>query len=320
MWGLPITHVSRGRRIISGGLGLLMVLIPTQVIAQACTVSMTSVAFGTVNVLPGTAVNTTATITVTCSGGSGNQRVCINIGCGSACDSTSREMGGPSGSTARYDLYSNSARTTLWGSWQSGYDAAGVQMSVSHNSSNTHTVYARFLASQTTDIGGSYTATFSAEPFITYVNASGAPACPTGTLNASGSATVTATVSSNCTIGSTAVSFGSPGVLTSNVDAQGTLSIQCTSNLPYAVSLNGGTSGATDPTQRKMKVSGANVTYGLYQDAARSLPWGSTTGVNTVSGTGTGLTQTLNVYGRVAPQTTPKPGTYTDSVIATITY
>jgi spore coat protein U-like protein len=42
--------------------------------------------------------------------------------------------------------------------------------------------------------------------------------------------------------------------------------------------------------------------------------------VNTVSGTGTGLTQPLNVYGRVAPQTTPQPGAYTDTIVATITY
>jgi spore coat protein U-like protein len=308
------------RSILGTGLGLLTMLFATQVDAQTCTVSMTDVAFGTVNVLPGTAVNTTATITVTCSGGSGAQRVCINIGCGSACDSTSRQMTGPGGATARYDLYSNSARTTLWGSWQSGYDSAGVQMSVSHNSSNTHTVYGRFLASQTSDPSGSYTATLSAQPFITYVNQSGAPACPTGVLTASDTAVVTATVSSNCTIGSTAVSFGSQGVLTTNIDAQGTLSIQCTSNLPYAVSLNGGNSGATNPTQRKMKSGTPTITYGLYQDSARTQAWGSTTGVDTVSGTGTGLTQNLNVYGRVPPQTTPKPNTYSDTIIATVTY
>jgi spore coat protein U-like protein len=62
------------------------------------------------------------------------------------------------------------------------------------------------------------------------------------------------------------------------------------------------------------------VTYGLYRDAARSLAWGATTGVNTASGTGTGTTQTLTVYGRVAPQTTPKAGTYTDTIVATVTY
>jgi spore coat protein U-like protein len=229
-------------------------------------------------------------------------------------------MSGPSGSTARYDLYSNSTRTTRWGSWQTGYDSAGVQMTVSHNSSNTHTVWAQFLASQETDQDGSYSATLTAQPFITYVNTTGAPACPTGTLTASGSASVAATVSSNCTIGSTAVAFGSQGVLTSNIDAQGTLSVQCTSTVPYVVSLSGGNSGATNPTQRKMASGASSVIYGLYQDSARSLPWGSTSGVNTVSSTGTGLTQTLNVYGRVSPQTTPKPATYSDTIIATITY
>ncbi len=287
--------------------------------AQTCTVSMTNIAFGTVNVLPGTAVSTTGTVTVSCSGGGGQQVACISIGCGSACDSTSRQM--TSGSnTARYDLYTNSAHTTLWGSWQTGYDSAGVQVTVSKNSSASVTVYGQFLASQQTDAAGSYTATFAANPFITYVNKSGNPACPTGTLTASGSASATATVSSNCTVSSTSISFGTQGILNSNVDAQGTLSIQCTSALPYAVSLNGGLSGATDPTKRQMTFSGANIVYGLYQDAARSQPWGSTTGVNTVSGTGTGTTQSITVYGRVAAQTTPKAGTYSDTIIATVTY
>jgi spore coat protein U-like protein len=193
-------------------------------------------------------------------------------------------------------------------------------MSVGHNSNNTHTVWAQFLASQQTDVDGSYTATLTAQPFITYVAASGAPSCPTGTLTASDTALVTATVTNNCTISSTAVSFGSQGVLTTNKDAQGTVSIQCTSSLPYVVSLNGGNSGATNPTQRKMASGANNVIYGLYRDSARSLAWGSTTGVDTASGTGTGLTQTLTVYGRVAPQTTPKPATYSDTIIATVTY
>jgi spore coat protein U-like protein len=309
-----------GQAVGRGLLGLTALAAATQVHAQTCTVSMTNVAFGTVNVLPGTAVDTTATVTVTCSGGSGNQRVCVSIGCGSACDSTSRMMTGPSSSTARYDLYSNSARTTLWGSWQTGYDTAGVQMTVSKNSSANQTVYARLLASQQTDAAGSYTATLSAQPFITYANQGGAGNCPTGTLNASGSATVTATISSNCSVGATAISFGSQGILSGNKDAQGTLSVQCTTNLPYAVSLDGGTSGATNPTQRKMAFSTSNVTYGLYRDAARSLAWGSTTGVDTASGTGTGTTQTLTVYGRVPPQTTPKAGAYTDTIVATVTY
>jgi spore coat protein U-like protein len=90
--------------------------------------------------------------------------------------------------------------------------------------------------------------------------------------------------------------------------------------LPYTLSLNGGNSGATDPTQRKM-TSGANqLTYGLYQNSARSSPWGSTAGSNTVGGTGTGASQVITIFGRVPAQTTPAPATYQDSVVVTVTY
>jgi spore coat protein U-like protein len=317
MWEFRINCFRPASRVLAS-LGLLAMLAATQADAQSCTVSLTSVAFGTVNVLPGAAVDTTPTVTVSCSGGGQAVRACVNITCGSACDSTSRQLNGPTSHTARYDLYSDSARTTPWGSWQTGYDTAGVQVSVPQNGSVNQTVYGRFLASQPADIAGGYTSTVSAS--ITYIQQSGAGNCPVGTLNNTKTAAVTATVSSNCTIGATGVSFGSQGILSSNKDAQGTLTVQCTDALPYLVSLDGGLSGATNPTQRKMTFSSANVVYGLYQDSARSLPWGSTSGVDTLSGTGTGLTQTVNVYGRVAPQTTPTPGTYTDTIVATITY
>jgi spore coat protein U domain-containing protein, fimbrial subunit CupE1/2/3/6 len=297
---------------------LLVVSSPS--FAQTCTVSMGNMVFGSINTLTGAAVDTTATMTVTCSGGQAQgQRLCISIGGGSASDATSRMM--TSGAnTARYDLYSNSTRTTLWGSWETGYDTAGVQLDVNRGSTTNITVYGRFLASQQTAPVGSYTATFTANPFVRYGNKQGAPNCPTGGLTSSTSFSATATVLSTCNVGATAVNFGSQGVLVGNTDAQATLSIQCSASLPYTVSLNGGTSGATDPTQRKMSFSGANVTYGLYQDAARALPWGSTVGTNTTSGTGTGVTQTQTVYGRAPPQTTPKPGAYSDSVIVTVGY
>lgn len=281
---------------------------------------MGSMAFGNVNTLIGSAVNTTATMTITCSGGSGSgQRICISIGAGSASDATSRKMTGPGGNTARYDLYSNAARTTLWGSWETGFDSAGVQLDVAKGSTTNVTVYGRFFASQQTVPAGSYTATFTANPFIRYANRSGT-SCPTGGLTASTSFSATATVLSSCNVNATSVNFGSSGILSGNTDAQGTLSIQCSPSLPYTVSLNGGNSGATDPTQRKMSFSGANLTYGLYRDSARTLPWGSTIGTNTTSGTGTGVTQAQTVYGRAAAQTTPAPGTYTDSVVVTVGY
>jgi len=294
---------------------------PAGALAQSCTVSMTAVSFGNVNVLPGTAVDTTSTLTVTCSGGTGaGQRVCISIGAGSASDATSRQMTGPASNTARYDLYSDAARTAKWGSWQSGYDLAGVQLDVSKNSTTNVTVYARLLGSQQTDTPGSYASTFTSNPFIQYANKSGNTACPTGGLTASSSTSVGATVTSNCSVSATNINFGTITMLTSNKDAQGALSIQCNSSLPYAISLSGGNAAATDPTKRKMAFGAANVTYGLYKDTGRSQAWGDSAGVNTSSGTGTGVAQNMNVYGRIAPQTTPRPGTYSDSIIATVSY
>src|SRR5215472_16217515 len=203
MWGFRIDQRRLAWRIFASSLGLLAMLAATQADAQSCTVSLTNVAFGTVDVLPGTAVDTTATVTVACSGGGSAVTACVSIGCGSACDATSRQTTGPSSNTARYDLYSDSSRTTLWGSWQTGWDTAGVQVSVPKNGTVNQTVYGRFLASQTTAIAGSYTSTVTAS--ITYVQ-QGTTNCPVGTLTNSKTATVTATISSNCTIGSTAIS------------------------------------------------------------------------------------------------------------------
>jgi spore coat protein U-like protein len=84
--------------------------------------------------------------------------------------------------------------------------------------------------------------------------------------------------------------------------------------------LDGGQTGATDPTQRKMSQGSEQVTYGLYRDAAHMLPWGSTAGTNTVSGAGNATVQNLAVYGRIPAQTTPSPGLYVDTVVVTVTY
>jgi spore coat protein U-like protein len=228
-------------------------------------------------------------------------------------------MTGPGGATLRYDLYSDAARTTLWGSWQTGYDTAGVTVDVASNSSSTVTVYARLLASQSTAVAGSYSSSFSANPFVRY-DYDPASGCPTGTPTTSTSFSATATVISNCNVSAATLNFGTAGVLTTTTDATTSLNATCTNGLPYTLSLNGGNAGATDPTQRKMSKAAETIAYGLYRDAARTLPWGSTSGSNTASGTGSGLQQSLTVYGRVAAQTTPSPGAYSDTVVATVTY
>jgi spore coat protein U-like protein len=74
-------------------------------------------------------------------------------------------------------------------------------------------------------------------------------------------------------------------------------------------------------TTRKMTSGGgATINYSLYTDSGRTTVWGNTIGTNTVAGTGSGSSQGLTVFGRIPPQTTPAPATYSDSIIATVTY
>jgi spore coat protein U-like protein len=245
--------------------------------------------------------------------------LCISIGVGSAGDTTSRQLSGPGGATLRYDLYSDAARTVLWGSWQTGYDSAGVQLDVAQDSTTPVTVYARLFGSQQTAAPGSYSSTFTANPFVQYAN-KGATSCPTGNLTTSTSTSASATVVSSCNVSATTLNFGSAGVLTSNVNATSILTATCTSATAYNIGLNAGTGSGATVTTRKMTSGGATITYSLYSNSARTTNWGNTVGTDTVSGTGSGLGQSYTVFGQVPSQTTPAPATYADTIVATVTY
>lgn len=132
--------------------------------------------------------------------------------------------------------------------------------------------------------------------------------------------TVSITITASCTVSATALNFGSVSLLTSAVDATSTIDVSCTDTTPYSVGLDaGGGSGATVAT-RLMTSGAATIDYSLYQDAARTIVWGDTVSTDTLAGTGSGSTQTLTVYGRVPAQTSPAPGTYSDTINVTITY
>ncbi|GAB3338074.1 hypothetical protein GCM10027565_36630 [Bordetella tumulicola] len=61
--------------------------------------------------------------------------------------------------------------------------------------------------------------------------------------------------------------------------------------------------------------------YQLYTSSARSVIWGDgTSGTAAVTAAGSGLAQTLTIYGSVPAQSTPTPGTYRDTIIATISF
>jgi spore coat protein U-like protein len=118
----------------------------------------------------------------------------------------------------------------------------------------------------------------------------------------------------------TTLDFGTAGNLVANRDATSTFSVQCTNTTPYNIGLNqGSTSGGTIAT-RKMASGGATVDYRMYSDSNRSTIWGNTVGTDVIGSTGTGSTQSFTIYGRTPAQSTPAPGTYTDTVTITVNF
>jgi spore coat protein U-like protein len=148
-----------------------------------------------------------------------------------------------------------------------------------------------------------------------------------GSGNSAYAATATTTMAVQMTINATCLvnsastlNFGSQGVLAANVDQTSTIQVTCTNSTPYNIGLNVGTGAGATIATRKM-TSGANtVNYTLYSNSGRTTLWGNTVGTDTVAATGNGAAQNYTVYGRVPTQTTPAPGSYTDTITVTVTY
>jgi spore coat protein U-like protein len=138
---------------------------------------------------------------------------------------------------------------------------------------------------------------------------------------ATSSFTVSITLAATCTINSaSALNFGNQGILSTNVDQTSTIQVTCTNTTPYNIGLDAGTGTGATVTTRKLTSGAATVNYTLYSDSGRTTIWGTTIGTNTVAGTGNGTGQNYTVYGRVPSQTTPAPGTYSDTITVTVTY
>jgi spore coat protein U-like protein len=147
---------------------------------------------------------------------------------------------------------------------------------------------------------------------ISIASAPAAAATSTTTMS------VTATVQATCSLSATTLAFGTyVGV---QLDGSSTLSVSCTNTTPYTVALNAGVGTGATVATRKMTATGTTLNYSLYQDTTRATVWGQTTGTDTVAGTGNGSAQSLTVYGRIPAGQLPTPGSYADTITATITY
>ncbi|TXR49806.1 spore coat protein U domain-containing protein [Phyllobacterium endophyticum] len=299
-------------------------MMPTTALAQSCTFNTTSMVFSG-NTLSGAPINSTASLAVNCSAIAGAFRrilVCPNLNAGSSGSTAlGRTMTGPI--PIVYNLYQEPARQVVWGSWS--WASAPPEFMVDipallGRGSATVTIYGQVLANQKTAPPGSYSSQFSgAQTQFRYRWDDGAGCSSSVGTQATTDFTVSFQNTKQCFISAYDIDFGKHGILDSTIDEDGQVTVSCSPSTPYVVALGSGGANA-GPTARRMTKGSEFVTYGLYRNAARSLPWGATDGADTVSGTGAGTAQNLPIYARILPQTTPTPGVYSDTVIVTVTY
>lgn len=157
-----------------------------------------------------------------------------------------------------------------------------------------------------------------------FLAASSASQAGTATSNLS----VTATVSANCTISTAPVAFGAYDPIVANattaLNGTGTVTVTCTTGSAATITLGQGTNPATGSTDaaplRQMKDSATDVlAYSLFQDTGRTTVWGNTAGTG-VAETGTGTVQNVTVYGAVPAGQNVPAASYSDTVVATVTF
>ncbi|MDE1140143.1 MAG: spore coat U domain-containing protein [Paraburkholderia tropica] len=295
--------------------------------AEACTATATPVSFGNVSPIAGTTFTTTSTISVTCTWSAitltPDVLVCLNLG------GTSPRALTNGTNSMNYDLYRDAGHTQIWGSIYSNGTPISLTMAKPSGTSlsTTVTVYGQIASAQPTvptvnNASTVYTQSFGGNTtsinygFYTLI----APTCATLTATQGTFAfSSTATVINNCNISATNVAFGSAGVLSSALRANGSITAQCTNGDAFKIALNSGSSGNVAARTMARSGGGGSVSYQLYLDSGYSSAWGDGTGSTaTAAGTGSGTQQVFTVYGRVPSQTTPAPGSYSDTITATI--
>jgi spore coat protein U-like protein len=129
----------------------------------------------------------------------------------------------------------------------------------------------------------------------------------------------TAQLGLTCSVSPASMNFGTYVGALSTPGAT-PITVKCTVLLAYNVGLNAGTgSGATTTTRKMTGPGSATLSYQMFQNSALTTNWGNTTGTDTESGTGTGSSQTLEIYPEAAAGQYVVPGTYTDTITISAT-
>ena len=311
--------------------GTALMLLSQSAHAQTCSFAMPSVNFGAIDVTAGVNFSAAVSFSANCSGISGRKvRICpnFNAGTGGVNGTGSFRYLLSGANQMRFNIYSDNAYTTVWGSYTWGLAPAPPNFTIRLNGAGSgtgaFTARMRIPSGQNTLPGGVYTSSFSGSQTrvnYAYTTVGNCQTISNSNLNPTQAPfTVTAATGGICLVNATDINFGNQTFLSTNIDRTGIVSVRCPAGLAYSVGLDGGGAGPVAPDQRRLTNGADNISYGIYSDAARNAGWGNTIGVNTLSGTGNGSFQDFTAYARIPAQTTPAPNLYDDNIVVTITY
>lgn len=135
--------------------------------------------------------------------------------------------------------------------------------------------------------------------------------------------TVSATVTKNCTVSTSALAFGSydPVVAnaSANLDGTGGVTVACTRGATASIALGSG-SNATGSTRRMTDGAGNYLAYELYSDSGRSSVWNTGAGALGLTAAPSRAAREFAVYGRIAGNQDVPAGAYGDTVVATVNF
>ena len=320
---------------------LAALLWPTQSAraAVSCTASMTDLNFGSVDLVAGTGLSATATLSYTCTNNvttATYARVCFNIGDGAQSLSyfNPRRMN----NVLQFQIY-HSSGATIWGS--SGNAAvpnpytvdiripargAGVNGTYNGTAAMQGVIFTG-QAAQSPGIG--YQNQFTGvHTSISWSNGNSAPSNCTGNTGGTFPFTALATVVKACTVVAGAASdivMGPVSAMATNVAGNNSISVTCSGGTSYNIGLapsNGNNAGAG-----VMSGTGGNTDKVPYQLRSTSgtggTIWGNTATAsavgNGVAGSGNGVARSVPVYVTV-PSANYTPDTYTDTVTVNVWY
>ncbi len=335
----------RARRCLLSLCVLLLVLASGQARADNCSVLQTNISFASVSSITSGDVYASTTFTVTCTWNTlvlgallQNATVCLYLGGGSGnADATKtipRQLANGS-KRINYNLYTDGSYSAakVWGGWAGTDTAANViQFTLTKTGgfgslSQDVTVYGKLNADATLaalDVGpdnlnfvSNFTGSDVLMRYIFFLTGTGN--CLIGASVAM-PFQVNANVINDCTINIGNLAFPNSSFLSGPVRTTTSLTTRCSLNTAYKVTFGSGTTSGNTTTARKM-IGGPSSELVAYQisNALDGASLGDGNGGTVViSGTGTGATQNQTVFGLVPAQTTPTPGAYKDTVVATV--